>query len=67
MTFTLDAQVAPALTAAIEKNGPPPALPVGDVAGRRVALDAMLGYFNNEAQPVADKVDISDHGACDAS
>jgi acetyl esterase/lipase len=61
MTFTLDAQVAAVLAAAIEKNGPPPAPPVGDVASRRVALDAMLGYFNNEAQPVAAKVDISDH------
>jgi hypothetical protein len=55
--------VAAVVTAAIEKNGPPPALPVGDVAGRRVALDAMLGYFNNQAQPVAGKVDISDHDA----
>jgi acetyl esterase/lipase len=60
MTFTLDPQVAAVLAEAIEKNGPPPALPVGDVASRRVALDAMLGYFNNEAQP-AGKVDISDH------
>ena len=61
MTFTLDAQVAGVLAAAIEENGPPPAPPVGDVASRRVALDAMLGYFNNKAQPVASKVDISDH------
>jgi len=61
MTFTLDAQVGAVLAAAFERSGPPPALAAGDVAGRRVALDAMLGYFNNEAQPVADKVDISDH------
>jgi acetyl esterase/lipase len=60
MTFTLDAQVAAVLAAAFERSGPPPASPVGDVASRRVALDAMLGYFNNEAQP-AGKVDISDH------
>jgi acetyl esterase/lipase len=60
MTFTLDAQVAAVLAAAFERSGPPPAPPVGDVASRRVALDAMLGYFNNEAQP-AGKVDISDH------
>jgi acetyl esterase/lipase len=60
MTFMLDAQVAAALAAAFEQNGPPPAPPVGDVAGRRVALDAMLGYFNNQAQPPG-KVDISDH------
>jgi acetyl esterase/lipase len=61
MTFTLDAQVAAVLAAATEQYGPPPAPPVGDVASRRVALDAMLEYFNNEAQPVATKVDISDH------
>jgi hypothetical protein len=61
MTFTLDAQVAAVLAAAIERSGLPPSLPVGDVASRRAALDAMLGYFNNEAQPVASKVDISDH------
>ncbi len=60
MTFTLDPQVAAVLAAAFERSGPPPAVPVGDVASRRVALDAMLGYFNNEAQPVAGKVDISD-------
>ena len=61
MTFTLDAQVAAVLAAASEQNGPPPSPPAGDVAARRVALDAMLEYFNNEAQPVAGKVDISDH------
>jgi hypothetical protein len=61
MTFTLDTQVAEVLAAAIARSGLPPSPPVGDVASRRVALDAMLGYFNYEAQPVADKVDISDH------
>jgi len=61
MTFTLDPQVAEVLAAATARSGPPPSPPVGDVASRRVALDAMLGYFNNEAQPVAGKVDISDH------
>src|SRR2546421_9554287 len=61
MTFTLDPQVAAVLAAAVERSGPPPALPAGDVASRRVALDAMLDYFNNQAQPVADKVDTSDH------
>ena len=61
MTSTLDAQVASVLAAATEQNGPPPAPPVGDVASRRVALDAMLEYFNNQAQPVASKVDIADH------
>jgi hypothetical protein len=61
MTFTLDAEVAAVLAAAFEDSGPPPAPPAGDVASRRVALDAMLGYFNNQAQPAAGKVDISDH------
>ena len=61
MTFTLDAQVAAVLAAAIEQNGPPPAPPAGDVAGRRVALDAMLEYFNNQVQPAVSKIDISDH------
>jgi acetyl esterase/lipase len=61
MTFTLDPQVAEVLAAAAERSGPPPTPPVGDVEGRRTALNAMLQYFNNEAQPVAGKVDISDH------
>ncbi len=61
MTFTLNAEVAAVLAAATEQNGPPPALPAGDVAGRRAALDPMLEYFNNQAQPAASKVDISDH------
>ena len=61
MTFTMDPQVAAVLAAAVKQNGPPPAPPVGDVASRRTALNAMLRYFNNQAQPVADKVDISDH------
>jgi acetyl esterase/lipase len=57
----LHAEVAAVLAAATERSGPPPTPPVGDVASRRVALDAMLEYFNNQAQPVASKVDISDH------
>jgi acetyl esterase/lipase len=61
MTFTLDAEVAAVLATATGQNGPPPAPPAGDVAGRRAALDPMLDYFNNHAQPVAGKVDISDH------
>jgi acetyl esterase/lipase len=61
MTFTLDAQVAAVLAAAFERSGPPPTPPAGDVAGRRAALNAMLRYFNNEAQPVVGKIDISDH------
>jgi hypothetical protein len=57
MTFTLNAEVAAVLAAATERSGPPPAPPVGDVASRRVALDAMLEYFNNQAQPVAPGVE----------
>lgn len=45
MTFTLDTEVARVLQAALEKNGPPPAPPAGDVQTRRVTLDAMLEYF----------------------
>jgi acetyl esterase/lipase len=52
--------VARVLQAALEKNGPPPAPPAGDVRTRRVTLDPMLEYFNNEAQPPADDVEISD-------
>ena len=40
MAFTLDAQAAAVLAAAIEQNGPPRVPPVLDVASRRVALDA---------------------------
>jgi hypothetical protein len=61
MTFTLNAEVAAVLAAAVERSGPPPAPPFGDIASRRVPLDAMLRYFNNQAQPIASKVDISDH------
>jgi acetyl esterase/lipase len=61
MTFTLDPQVAAVLAAALEHNGPPPQPPVGDVQARRTALDAMLEYFNNQAQPPADDVEITDY------
>jgi F420H(2)-dependent quinone reductase len=44
LTFTLDAEVAAVLQAALEKNGPPPAPPVGDVQTRRTALNAMLSH-----------------------
>jgi acetyl esterase/lipase len=60
MTFTLDTEVAAVLQAALEKNGPPPAPPAGDVQTRRVTLDAMLEYFNNQAQPPAGDVEIFD-------
>jgi acetyl esterase/lipase len=61
LTFTMDAEVATVLQAALEKNGPPPRPPVGDVQTLRVTLDAMLEYFNNQAQPPADDVKITDH------
>jgi acetyl esterase/lipase len=61
LTFTLDAEVAAVLQAALEKNGPPPAWPAGDVQARRAALDAMLEYFNNQAQPPAHDVEVTDH------
>jgi hypothetical protein len=43
------------------ENGPPPSPQIGDVQTRRVTLDAMLEYFNNQAQPIADDVQITDH------
>ena len=49
------------LQAALEKNGPPPTPQIGDVQIRRVTLDAMLEYFSNQAQPLADDVKITDH------
>ena len=61
MTFTMDAEVAAVLQAALEKDGPPPTPQIGDVQTRRVTLDAMLEYFNNQAQPIADDVTITDH------
>src|ERR1039458_9110993 len=61
LTFTMDAEVAAVLQAALEKNGPPPTPQIGDVPTRRVTLDAMLEYFNNQAQPLADDVKITDH------
>jgi len=61
LTFTMDAEVAAVLQAALEKNGPPPTPQIGDVQTRRVTLDAMLEYFNNQAQPLADDVKITDH------
>jgi len=48
MTFTLDAQVAAVLGAAIEKNGLPPALPAGDVASRRQDTSTRLATTTNE-------------------
>src|SRR5580693_8882223 len=61
MTFSLDPEVAAALQAALEKNGPPATPPAGDVQTRRGALDAMLDYFNNRAQPPAADVEVTDY------
>jgi acetyl esterase/lipase len=62
MSFTLDPQVAATLQAMAEQNGSLPAPPpVGDVESRRSALNAMLVWANNEAQPIADTVEIVDH------
>jgi hypothetical protein len=64
---TMDAAVATVLQAALEKTGPPPGPPVGDVQSRRVTLDAILEYFNNQAQPPADDVKVTDHEATTAT
>jgi acetyl esterase/lipase len=59
MPFTLDPEVAAVLAAA--GDGPPPTPTVGDVASRRVALDAMLDHFNNQVQPPVADVDTVDY------
>ena len=61
MTFSLDPEVAAALQATLDKNGPPPTPPAGDVQSRRAGLDAMLDYFNNQAQPPAADVEVTDY------
>ncbi len=61
MPFALDPEVAAVLAAAQQDSGPPPQPPVGDVPARRTALDAMLGYFNNQAQPPARDVETTDY------
>jgi len=62
VSLTLDPEVAATLQAMAEQNGPLPAPPpVGDVESRRGALNAMLAWANNEAQPIADTVEIVDH------
>ncbi len=61
MSFILNPDVAAVLAAVTESNGAPPTPPVGDVASRRPALDAMLDHFNNQIQPAPADVEISDH------
>ena len=60
MSFTLDPQVAEALApfAAETAGSMPP--PVGDVAARRAALEAVFRYADT-AQPFPDDVTITDH------
>jgi hypothetical protein len=53
LSFELDQQVAAALAAIAEQSGPlPPPPPVGDIETRRNALNAMLAWANNTAQPL---------------
>jgi hypothetical protein len=60
MTFSFDPQVADALApmAAQMADATPP--PVGDIDGRRTALNAMLAHFNS-AQPTPADVTTTDH------
>lgn len=61
MTFQIDPEVAAVLAALAADSGPMPAPPpVGDVAARRVALNAMLEHANNLDQPVAAEVEITE-------
>ena len=61
MTFELDAEVAATLQAIAAASGPAsPSPAVGDVAGRRLSLNAMLEQFNNVAQSIAADVEITE-------
>jgi acetyl esterase/lipase len=62
LSFVLDPEVAETLKAIAEQSGPlPPPPPVGDIESRRSALNAMLAWANNTAQPIADEVETTDH------
>jgi acetyl esterase/lipase len=61
VTFAIDPEVGAVLVAASEANGPPPMPAVGDVEGRRAALNPMLDYFNNQAQTPPDGVEVADY------
>jgi hypothetical protein len=56
----LDPEVAATLKSIADHRGPPPP-PVGDIESRRSALDAMLAWANNTAQPIAEVVETTDH------
>jgi alpha/beta hydrolase fold len=58
MSFAFDPEIAATLEEMAAQNGPPPApAPVGDVQTRRVALNAMLEWANNQAQPAMLSID----------
>ena len=62
MSFELDPEVAATLKAMAEQSGPlPPPPPVGDIESRRGALNAILSWANNTAQPIAYEVGTTDH------
>jgi acetyl esterase/lipase len=61
VTFQIDPEVGAVLGAMAAESGPMPTPPpVGDVDGRRSALNAMLEQANNVAQPIAADVEITD-------
>jgi hypothetical protein len=55
----LDPEVAATLKSIADQSGPLP--PVGDIESRRSALNAMLAWANNTAQPIAEVVETTDH------
>jgi len=62
LSFALDPEVAATLKAMAEQSGPlPPSPPVGDIESRRGALNAMLAWANNTAQPIAEQVETTDY------
>ncbi|HEY1635396.1 MAG TPA: alpha/beta hydrolase [Acidimicrobiales bacterium] len=62
MSLELDPEVAATLKSIADHRGPPPPPPpVGDIENRRSALNAMLAWANNTAQPIAEVVETTDH------